>query len=53
MKPPKLVTSDARTSGQAAALSRGHVVATDEQLFEYADCHPRTGMLAAVQAVAA
>jgi aldoxime dehydratase len=27
------------------------VAAAEEQLFEYRNCHPKTGMLAAVEAV--
>ena len=32
-------------------LYQATVAAADEQFFEYADCHPRTGMLAAVETV--
>jgi aldoxime dehydratase len=44
------------TLGPAAKLRLYHevtVAAADEQFFEYRDCHARTGMLAAVDAVAA
>jgi aldoxime dehydratase len=44
------------TLGPSAKLRLYHevtVAAADEQFFEYADCHPRTGMLAAVETVAA
>lgn len=44
------------TLGPAARLRLYHevtVAAADEQFFEYADCHSRTGMLAAVETVAA
>ena len=44
------------TLGPAAKLRLYHevtVAAADEQFFEYADCHPGTGMLAAVETVAA
>ena len=40
------------TLGQSAKLRLYHkvtVAAADEQLFEYADCHPRTGMLVAAE----
>ncbi len=42
------------TLGPAAKLRLYHevtVAAADEQFFEYRDCHPQTGMLAAVEAV--
>jgi aliphatic aldoxime dehydratase len=42
------------TLGPSAKLRLYHevtVAAADEQFFEYADCHPRTGMLAAVETV--
>lgn len=42
------------TLGPAAKLRLYHevtVVAAEEQFFEYQNCHPRTGMLAAVEAV--
>lgn len=42
------------TLGPAAKLRLYHevtVAAVDEQFFEYLNCHPRTGMLAAVEAV--
>jgi aldoxime dehydratase len=42
------------TLGPAAKLRLYHevtVAAADEQFFEYRDCHPKTGMLAAVEAV--
>ena len=44
------------TLGPSAKLRLYHevtVAAADEQFFEYAGCHPRTGMLAAVETVAA
>jgi aliphatic aldoxime dehydratase len=44
------------TLGPAAKLRLYHevtVAAADEQFFEYRDCHPGTGMLAGVEAVAA
>jgi aldoxime dehydratase len=44
------------TLGPAAKLRLYHevtVAAADEQFFEYRDCHPKTGMLAAVDAVTA
>jgi len=44
------------TLGPSAKLRLYHEVtvpAADEQFFEYAGCHPRTGMLAAVETVAA
>jgi aldoxime dehydratase len=44
------------TLGPAAKLRLYHevtVARADEQLFEYVDCHPRTGMLNAVQTVEA
>jgi len=43
------------TLGPAAKLRLYHevtVAASDEQFFEYRDCHPKTGMLAAVEAAA-
>jgi aldoxime dehydratase len=43
------------TLGPSAKLRLYHevtVATADEQFFEYAGCHPRTGMLAAVQTVA-
>ena len=42
------------TLGPAAKLRLYHevtVAAADEQFFEYRDCHPKTGMLAAVAAI--
>jgi aldoxime dehydratase len=42
------------TLGPAAKLRLYHevtVAAADEQFFEYRDCHPQTGMLAAVEAI--
>jgi aldoxime dehydratase len=42
------------TLGPAAKLRLYHevtVAAADEQFFEYRDCHPQTGMLAAVEAM--
>ena len=42
------------TLGPSAKLRLYHevtVAAADEQFFEYQDCHPRTGMLAAVETV--
>jgi aldoxime dehydratase len=42
------------TLGPSAKLRLYHevtVAAADEQLFEYADCHPRTGMLVAAETV--
>jgi aldoxime dehydratase len=42
------------TLGPAAKLRLYHevtVARADEQFFEYVDCHPRTGMLNAVQTV--
>jgi aldoxime dehydratase len=44
------------TLGPAAKLRLYHevtVAAADEQFFEYLDCHPKTGMLAAVDPIAA
>ncbi|QIP09353.1 phenylacetaldoxime dehydratase family protein [Bradyrhizobium symbiodeficiens] len=44
------------TLGPSARLRLYHevtVAAADEQFFEYRDCHPKTGMLAAVETVAA
>ena len=44
------------TLGPAAKLRLYHevtVARADEQLFEYVDCHPQTGMLNAVQTVEA
>ena len=44
------------TLGPAARLRLYHevtVAAAEEQFFEYAGCHPGTGMLAAVETVAA
>ena len=44
------------TLGPSAKLRLYHevtVAAANEQFFEYAGCHPRTGMLAAVETVAA
>ena len=44
------------TLGPAAKLRLYHevtVAAAEEQFFEYRDCHPRTGMLAAVETVTA
>ena len=44
------------TLGPSAKLRLYHevtVAAADEQFFEYADCHPRTGMLVAAETVSA
>jgi aldoxime dehydratase len=44
------------TLGPSAKLRLYHevtVAAADEQFFEYLNCHPRTGMLAAVETVSA
>jgi aldoxime dehydratase len=44
------------TLGPSAKLRLYHevtVAAADEQFFEYQDCHPRTGMLAAIETVTA
>jgi aldoxime dehydratase len=43
------------TLGLAAKLRLYYevtVATADEQFFEYRDCHPKTGMLAAVEAAA-
>jgi len=42
------------TLGPAAKLRLYHevtVAGADEQFFEYCDCHPKTGMLAAIEAL--